>query len=270
MTVNTHPEGISLDEHVVLEPRESIAELYRSINDLTEIERFLLRRWFEGAPISDQLVLGGPGGRFEQTLIGPGAEERFQGVAVFNYGSSPVSIGFSAGAAVGSGFRCPPETLLVLPINYQDVSLGVSASALATAVTVCRLRIAPLSPQAFPLNGGIEEGGLTDTVMAAGATAAAPAAGAVVASIPAAQLPAGAYAVQVTTYETTPDANAVNMTLKKGAAAIGALTSTGAVTTVTRERVTLDGASALQVVVGAAAGGAGAIYIASIAATQIA
>jgi hypothetical protein len=271
---NTHPEGIDLQRDQVMVDREDLGRLWEGLNDLAANERFLLQRWIEGVPMANAIYFG-TGQALEQTLIGPGADERFQGVAVFNYGGSTINIGFAAGAASGVPlYRCPPETLLVLPINFQDVSLAVNSAAAAGAqfpVTVARLRVAPLGPQAFPLSGGIEQGGLADSVLAAGATAAAPASGTTVATIPAAQLPAGVYSVQVTSYETgTIDANPVNMTLRRGATPIGPLASTAVVTQVTRERVTLDGSSALTVVVGAAAGGAGSVYVASLAATQIA
>jgi hypothetical protein len=271
MTVNTHPEGIPLDEHVEMGDREDLARLWQSINDLTENERFLLRRWVEGVPVAQAVVLGGAGNPTEVTLPGGGAAERFQGVALFNYGATAVNVGFSASAALGAPlYRCPPQTLLVVPMNYQDLSVAVSgAPATPAAVTVVRLRIAPFSPQLYPLNGGIEQAGLADSQRAAGVVAA-PGAGAVIASIPAPG--AGVYSVEVQTWlqgGAPVAADFTNMQLQHGAVAAGRLLAPTTPIAAVKERLTVAAGEAITVNAVAAAT-AGVNYAAAIGATQIA
>jgi hypothetical protein len=104
---------------------------------------------------------------------------------------------------------------------------------------------------------------LGNTQLASAATAAAPASGATVATINAG-LGDGTYQITVETQESgTVDANAANANLKHGSTVVGALPTTGSArrTIVQRE---LKNADTISVVVGASAGGAGAVYGASI------
>lgn len=114
--------------------------------------------------------------------------------------------------------------------------------------------------------------GISDSVAASGSTAATPASGAVIATLAAASLPAGKYLVQAEVHESgTPDANAVNAQLKAGATVLANLpTNASSTTPCAPLRVTLDGATALTLNVGAAAGGAAAVYNGTITATKIA
>lgn len=114
----------------------------------------------------------------------------------------------------------------------------------------------------------IDAGGVADTLAVAGSSAAAPAAASSVVSI--AAPPAGIYDVEVTTYESAaPDANVTNMRLRKGVTLVADLHSSNVPITQRVRRVSLDGTQTLNVGVGAAAGGAGAIYTASIRATRV-
>lgn len=108
---------------------------------------------------------------------------------------------------------------------------------------------------------------MPDSTVAAGATAAAPASGTVIATF---TPPLGVYSLRITTQETgTVDANAANINLKSQNAVVGPLPSTGAVTSTVIDRVSADGTHAIQLVVGASAGGAGSIYVGSIVATLV-
>lgn len=111
--------------------------------------------------------------------------------------------------------------------------------------------------------------GIADTLAASGATTAAPAAGTTIATL--AAPPAGVYAVIVTTNESgTVDTNGKNAQLKKGSSVVVDLFTAATPSRVDLTSVTLDGSTALVVVTGAAIGGAGSIYNATIAATRVA
>ena len=110
--------------------------------------------------------------------------------------------------------------------------------------------------------------GVADSLAASGVTAAAPASGTSVASI--AAPPAGVYKISVRSFESgTPDSNFMNMNLRKGTTFISAIPSRSGGDTVEVARVTLDGSSTVNVVTGASAGGAGAVYGAAIIATRV-
>lgn len=114
----------------------------------------------------------------------------------------------------------------------------------------------------------IARGGIADSTGAAGTTAAAPAAGTAVCAT--AALTVGTYIVEVTSFQSgTPDANAANMNLRHGTTVVSALPSIATAQT-RRFRVTVAATETINVVTGAGAGGAGAIYNASLSVIQVA
>lgn len=112
--------------------------------------------------------------------------------------------------------------------------------------------------------------GIKDSIAASGSTAAAPASGAVIATLVTPQQ--GTYLVQAEVHESgTVDANAINAQLKAGATVLANLPTNGSSTQPSAPlRVTLDGSTSLSLNVGAAAGGAAAVYNGTITATKIA
>lgn len=116
-------------------------------------------------------------------------------------------------------------------------------------------------------------GTVADSASATGATGVAPAALADIATIAAAATAAGEYSVTVTTkVEAAADGSRTNMTLRKGSGTgtlIADLFSLASATTVSFDQVTLAEADALWVEVGASAGAASTVYVASLQATQV-
>lgn len=111
--------------------------------------------------------------------------------------------------------------------------------------------------------------GIADTLGAQGSTAAAPAIATTIVTL--AAPPAGTYEVEFTTGQSgTPDANALNINLRKTAVFILSLPSTAQAVTSRVARMTLDGSTTINLAVGAAAGGAGAVYYGAIRATRVA
>ncbi len=121
--------------------------------DVLTLEEKLLRRWDNGVPDAKMVTFGG-GAASEFTLIGQ-AQERYAAAAIYNYSTAAVNIGFSAGAGVFAYFTANAGKLLVIPQNYTDLSLSVSAAVAAgpvlTPITVQRLWVAPLAPSVSSL-----------------------------------------------------------------------------------------------------------------------
>lgn len=110
--------------------------------------------------------------------------------------------------------------------------------------------------------------GIANTLSASGATAATPIAGTAIATI--ADPADGVYRVRVVALQVgTVDANRLNINLRTGATVVSALLSIASAMEHIFERVTLSGTDTINAVVGAAAGGVGAIYVATIQATRV-
>jgi hypothetical protein len=129
------------------------------------------------------------------------------------------------------------------------------------------LGIADVSDRAARLLG-VEQGGLADTLIAAG-SATNPGAGAGIVAI--AGVPAGVYSAVCVTFETgTADGSASNMRLQHGAGptVVGSLSSTALAVQQIIERVTIAAGETVAIAA-AAAGGVAATYNASLALTRI-
>jgi hypothetical protein len=113
--------------------------------------------------------------------------------------------------------------------------------------------------------------GIDAPLAISGATSAAPTAGTSVCSI--AAPPAGKYRISAVTRQTgTPDVVAFskNMSLRLGTTVIQQLSSTPDTGNWFAVDITVDGASTINIVVGAANAGVGAVYRGAIVATRMA
>jgi len=107
-----------------------------------------------------------------------------------------------------------------------------------------------------------------DSVGDAGATAATPAANTTIATL--GDLPDGVYDVEVAAYQVaTVDANRANAEVRNGNATISDLLTTAVETRARFPRVTMVNGNQLLVRTGAAAGGAGSVYVAQITANRV-
>jgi hypothetical protein len=111
--------------------------------------------------------------------------------------------------------------------------------------------------------------GLVNPLAASAATSAAPTAGTAVTSI--AAPPAGKYRVCTFTRQTgTPDALGRNMVLRMGTTVIVTLDSYATPGSVDEIEVLCDASGTLNIITGAANGGAGAVYIGCLIAVRLA
>ena len=110
-------------------------------------------------------------------------------------------------------------------------------------------------------------GALTETIGDSGVTGTAPTALTAVAAT--GVLPAGAYSVTATALQVgTVDTNRENFLLQKGATYITGMLSLSTPVTVTIDRVDVNGSETINLITGAAAGGAGSIYVGTIQVTR--
>lgn len=109
---------------------------------------------------------------------------------------------------------------------------------------------------------------MPDTVGVAGATAAAPSANTLICTL--GDLADGAYELEVTTFVTgAAPTNSVNVELRDGTGTVSILPGVLNVPVTTKFIVTAEGTDAILLRTGAAAGGAGAIYVGHISARLV-
>lgn len=121
----------------------------RALHDL--IARYV------AAPATAWLTFG-EGEAAEQTL--PGApRDPFHGFAILNGTAKTIRWGLASSAGIGSAFTVPPLTTIVMPAQFADLSLAVSAAdALGPLerVGVVRLQAPPPAPAVYQYGAQLE------------------------------------------------------------------------------------------------------------------
>ena len=142
-----------MNEHVNPAVEQDLAEQLLEQRLLTKLGiRDLQRRW-NLQPVRSVHEFGS-GTQAEHTLAGnPGAEANFHGVAIFNPTEMTIHLGFGAGGSIGAALIVPPDSGLVWPAEFQEMSItvdAIDAERLPESVIVLRLPYPPAQPMAFP------------------------------------------------------------------------------------------------------------------------
>lgn len=249
---------------------DSQTDLFLRQRDVLGMEELYYRRLLDGVADSKQITFGG-GALPEVTLIGD-VHERYAGAGILNYSGAQLNVGFAASAGLFTAFVVEPGMWMLIPQNYTELSVAVSAAVAAgpvqNPITVVRTYVPPIMLQAGTLTTpGL---GVADTVTAMNATTQ-PAAGAILAQTP--PLPGGVYqAVVLASVESGAALLDVrNIQVLNGATVIGGvlpgLSVTEAPTASTFRATVAPGAQLATQAIALAT--AGCSYLTSIQATRI-